>query len=217
MARTGTGGKKSSGGTATRDLEKLRELVKDIDFTMLTTVDRDGTLHSRPMSTNGQVEEDGDLWFFTYGNSHKVEEIEREPHVNVSFADPKRQSYVSISGRAKLVRDRAKIKELWKPMLKAWFPKGVDEPDIALLKVFVEKAEYWDSPSSTVAHVYSLAKALITGKQAQLGENKKLTVRPSAAAGKKATAARRTARRLEAATAKSGRDASSKKEKTTRR
>ena len=209
MARTGSNGKKSSVSAATRDLTKLRELVKDIDFAMLTTVDRDGTLHSRPMSTNGQIEEDGDLWFFTYGHSHKVEEIGREPHVNVSFADPKRQSYVSISGRAKLVRDRAKIKELWKPALKAWFPKGVDEPDIALLKVFVEKAEFWDSPSSTVAHVYSLAKALITGKQAELGENKKLTVRPSAA-GKKAAAARRTARRLDSATAKNRRNAGSK-------
>ena len=86
--------------TTEEPLEKLRDLVKGIDFGMLTTVDEDGSLRSRPMSTNGEVEFDGDLWFFTYGNSHKVDEIRRERHVNVSFADPKRNTYISMSGTA---------------------------------------------------------------------------------------------------------------------
>ena len=157
-------------------IKKLRELIKDIDIGMLTTIDEDGSLHSRPMSTNSQVEFDGDLWFFIYASSHKVTEVEHDQHVNVSFSDPHKQQYVSISGRATLVRDRHKIQELWKPELKAWFPQGVDEPDIALLKVEVEKAEYWDAPSSFVAHTISLVKAITTGEKANPGENEKVNL-----------------------------------------
>ena len=167
---------------ANEHLAKLRELIKQIDFGMLTTVDDDGCLRSRPMSTNGDVEFDGDLWFFTSASSHKVNEIRRDQHVNVSFADPKRQSYISMSGTAELVRNRQKIQELWKPELKAWFPQGQDDPDIALLKVSVSKAEYWDSPSSPVAHVLGLVTALATGKRPQLGENEKLELKAEALA-----------------------------------
>lgn len=157
------------------DVAKLRGLIKHIGIGMLTTVDnRDGTLRSRPMSTNGEVEFDGDVWFFTYGSAHKVEEIERQPQVNVSFSNPEKQEYVSLTGTAHLVTDRAKIEQLWRPHLKAWFPDGADTPDIALLKVNVEKAEYWDAPSGIVAHVFSLAKAAVTGQPATPGDNKKL-------------------------------------------
>jgi general stress protein 26 len=149
-------------------------MVKDIDFAMMTTICKDGTLHSRPMSTNGEVEFDGDLWFFTYASSEKVAEIEHNNQVNLSFAAPQKQSYVSISGTAQLIRDRAKLEQLWKPQLKAWFPKELEEPDIALLKVNVEKAEYWDSPSSPVAHAIGLVKAVATGEPYSGGENVKI-------------------------------------------
>ncbi|GFE72230.1 pyridoxamine 5'-phosphate oxidase family protein [Chroococcus sp. FPU101] len=155
-------------------IQKLREMVKAINIAMLTTVDEDGSLRSRPMSCNGEIESNGDIWFFTYASSHKVIEIEQQQQVNVSFADPHKQQYVSISGSAQLIRDRQKIAELWKPQLKAWFPKELDEPDLALLKVTVEKAEYWDAPSSFVAHTISLLKALATGETANVGENEKL-------------------------------------------
>ena len=163
---------------ATRDegLKKIRAMIRDIDFCMLTTADEQGRLHSRPMSTNKQIDFNGDLWFFTYGRSHKVDEVTRNHRVNVSYADPSRQNYVSMSGDAVLVRDREEIKRRWQPALKAWFPKGADEPDIALLKVSVDRAEYWDSPSSAVAHVVSLAKAMVTGKPANPGENKKVNL-----------------------------------------
>lgn len=156
------------------DLQKLRELVKDIDFCMLTTVDENNDLHSRPMSVNGDIDPDGDLWFFTNVSSHKVSEIARLPKVNVSFADPENQHYVSITGTAQLVRDRDKIEELWKPEFKMWFPEGKDDPEIALLRVNLEKAEYWDSPSSTIAYVMNLVTSVVTGKEADYGENKKL-------------------------------------------
>ena len=156
------------------DLQKLRELVKGIDFCMLTTVDENNDLHSRPMSVNGDIDPDGDLWFFTNVSSHKVSEIARLPKVNVSFADPENQHYVSITGTAQLVRDRDKIEELWKPEFKMWFPEGKDDPEIALLRVNLEKAEYWDSPSSTIAYVMNLVTSVVTGKEADYGENKKL-------------------------------------------
>jgi general stress protein 26 len=134
--------------TTDLDLKKLRDLIKNIEFCMLTTIDDDGSLRSRPMSTNRQVEANGDLWFFIYASSHKVAEVNRHHQVNVSFSAPDRQCYVSLSGTAELVQDRAKIQELWLPELKAWFPQELDEPDIALLKVTASKAEYWDAPAS---------------------------------------------------------------------
>jgi len=162
--------------TRENDLEKLRELVKDIDFCMLTTVDEGGDLHSRPMSSNGDIDEDGDLWFFTSASSHKVSEIEKLPKVNVSFADPDNQRYVSVSGTAQLVRDREKIDELWRPEFKIWFPEGKEDPEVALLRVNLEKAEYWDSPSSTIGYALSFVSSLVTGKQPDLGENRKVNL-----------------------------------------
>jgi general stress protein 26 len=156
------------------NLQKLREMVKDIDFCMLTTVDENGNLHSRPMSVNGDIDPDGDLWFFTSASSHKVTEISKLPKVNVSFADPDNQHYVSISGKAQLVRDRNKIDELWKPEFKMWFPEGKDDPQVALLRVNLEKAEYWDSPSSTIGYVLNFVSSLVTGKEADHGENRKI-------------------------------------------
>src|SRR2546421_1567661 len=96
-------------------VKKLGKLIKGIDFAMLSTVCPDGTIHSRPMSTQ-QVEFDGDLWFFTGLDSGKVHEIRNDQHVNVSYADPKDNRYVSVSGRATIVRDREKAKQLWSPL-----------------------------------------------------------------------------------------------------
>jgi len=163
--------------TRENDLEKLRELVKDIDFCMMTTVDERGDLHSRPMSSNGDIDADGDIWFFTNASSHKVSEIEKLPKVNVSFADPDNQRYISVSGTAELVLDRAKIDELWRPQFKIWFPEGKDDPEVALLRVRLEKAEYWDSPSSTIGYALSFVSSLVTGKQPDLGENRKVDLK----------------------------------------
>ena len=160
--------------TRSQSLEKLRDLIKEIDFCMLTTIDEEGDPHSRPMSSNGDIDRNGDLWFFTNASSHKVDEVAQSPKVNVSFADPDKQRYVSVTGIAKLIRDREKIDELWRPEFKMWFPKGKDDPEIALLCVSLEKGEYWDSPSSTIGFALSFVSSLITGKQPDFGENKKV-------------------------------------------
>src|SRR5690349_5444959 len=162
------------------DIEKIRDLIKGIRFAMLTTVDTDGSLRSRPMATQ-EAEFDGELWFFTGASSPKVDEVERDHRVNVSYAAPDDNTYVSVSGTARMVRDKAKAKELWNPALKAWFPEGLDDPDLALLRVRVEKAEYWDSPSSKMVQLYGLAKAMLTGKRADdIGENEKIDLQGSA-------------------------------------
>ena len=92
--------------------------------------------------------------------------------MNCAFAHPGRQSYVSASGKASLVRDRDEIRRRWKAPYAAWFPDGVDEPDLALLRVDVETAEYWDSPSSVVAHAIALVKTQVLGQCPDPGDNK---------------------------------------------
>jgi len=165
--------------TPQSDTEKLAKLIKGINVAMLTTQDDDGTLRSRPMQTQSAEEFDGTLWFFSQFSSHKMHEVDREHQVNLSYADPANNRYVSVSGQATVSRDRAKVDELWSPVLKAWFPKGKDDPDIALLKVEVSKAEYWDAPSSTLVKLVGFAKAVLTGQQYRPGENKKLNDLPA--------------------------------------
>ncbi len=159
------------------NIQKLGKLIEDVKIAMLTTVDQDGTLRSRPMATQ-KTEFDGTLWFFTRASSPKVEEVEQAHNVNLSYAAPDSNTYVSVTGTAGLVRDPAKAKELWNPILKAWFPKGLEDPDLALLHVQVEKAEFWDSPSSTMVQLAGFVKALATGKayRASPGEHEQITL-----------------------------------------
>jgi general stress protein 26 len=153
--------------------EKLWDLIKDIEMAMLTTEDEQGKLRSRPMATI-EPDDSGEIWFFTRASSHKVSEVEHDARVCVTYAEPSKQDYVSLSGRAKLVRDKAQIKAHWTEGLRTWFPKGQDDPDIAILEVRVEMAEYWDAPSSTMVHAYGYVKAVATGKPPSPGENEKV-------------------------------------------
>jgi len=151
------------------EVAKLAGLIKDIQFAMLTTRAADGTLHSRPMTTQSQPF-DGTLWFLTGERTHKSDEIARDPEVNLSYVDVDDQAYVSVSGRAAVLDDRAKARELWNPLYRAWFPDGVDDPDLRVLRVDVTGAEYWDSPSSTVVQMLGFAKAVITGQRYEAGK-----------------------------------------------
>jgi general stress protein 26 len=153
-------------------IEKLRELIKDIDIAMLTTIDEDGSLRSRPMGTQ-EAEFDGDLWFFTSVDTPKVDEVERDNRVNVSYADKKKQSYVSVSGTTTILYDRAKMEELWSPIYKAYFPDGLDDPKLRLMKVHVQKAEYWESSGGPIPTMIAFVQALM-GKEVELSNNEKL-------------------------------------------
>ncbi len=153
-------------------IKKLAELIKGINIAMLTTIDEDGSLRSRPMGTQ-QVEFDGDLWFFTDDDSAKANEIAREQQVNVTYADGGKALYISVSGLGFIVHDRAKMEALWSPVLKVWFEQGLDTPNIALLRVVAEKAEYWDG-GSKIASALNLVKSLVTGKRDEGNDHAKL-------------------------------------------
>jgi len=158
------------------ELKKLGEKIKDIRIAMLTTLEDDGSLRSRPMATQ-QTEFDGTLWFFTKDNSPKVAEVAHDQHVNLSYAKPDDELYISISGTARIVRDKQKVKELWNPFVKAWFPKGPEDPELVLLRVDPGQAEYWDSPSGTMVQLYGLVKAVVTGKPpTEATEHKKVSL-----------------------------------------
>lgn len=150
--------------------------MKEFKFVMLTTAEPDGSLHSRPMATQ-EVEFDGDLWFFTGAHSPKVFESEQHRQVNVAFSNPEKNTYISASGTAALVRDKAKIEQLWKPVYKTFFPKGLEDPELALLKINVEKAEYWDSPSTALGRAFNFARAYVTKDQSKLGDHAKVDLK----------------------------------------
>ncbi|GCE28027.1 general stress protein [Dictyobacter alpinus] len=158
------------------DKKLLSEKIKDVRIAMMTTTEPDGTLRSRPMATQDlkAVEFDGDLWFFTYATAPKVGDVEQHQQVNLSYSKPGDNLYISVSGTGQLVQDRQKIKDLWNPIYKAWFPKGQDDPDLALLKVHVESAEYWDAPSGKMGALYSVVKGLTSKGEQPSGSDVKL-------------------------------------------
>ncbi|WP_338875474.1 pyridoxamine 5'-phosphate oxidase family protein [Spirosoma sp. SC4-14] len=157
-----------------KQLEKVRELVEDIRIAMMTTVADDGRLVSRPMAAL-QMDEDGTIWFFSKRTAPKVSQIDHNAHrVNLAFADVGDADYVSISGTADELVDRAKIDELWNPQAKAWFPDGKDDPELILLKVHTEMAEYWNASDSTMVRLFQQATAAITGNPPKMGENQKV-------------------------------------------
>jgi general stress protein 26 len=156
------------------DLEKLADLIEESRIAMLTTVDTDGALRSRPIATL-QLDAHGVLWFFTSASSPKIDEIEQHRQVNLSYVNPDAHDYVSISGTARTVRDRVKMRELWTPWVKPWFPRGLDDPDLVLLQVTIERAEYWDAPDSAAKRLFGLTRALATGNRRALGDNVKIS------------------------------------------
>lgn len=152
--------------------QKLWSMMKDIRFAMLTTEDS-GQLRARPMA-HAQKAFDGVLWFFTRASSHKVAEVESDHHVGITYANPSTQDYVSLSGSARLIRDKATVRAHWSEAMRTWFPKGLDDPDAAVLRVTVDAAEYWDAPNSTMVHAYGYLKARLTGESPHPGENEKV-------------------------------------------
>jgi general stress protein 26 len=158
-----------------KDIEQVAELIRGIRVAMLTTVDGDGELHSRPMATQ-DVDFDGTLWFFTAADSEKAADLERDARVNVSFSDEGKARYVSLFGAARLVHDRRKMRDLWTPLLKAWFPGGVDDPELALLEVTVTGGEYWDAPSSRLVRLAGMVTGALTGGGMPAGEHGHLDV-----------------------------------------
>ncbi len=128
-------------------IRKLAEFIGEIRIAMFTTTTEDGSIRSRPMTTQ-LAKVDGDLWFFTKRESPKADEIRRHRRVSLSYAKPEDNSYVSVSGTAELITDPEKAHQLWDPSYEQWFPEGASDPSLTLIRVTVEQAEYWHAPSS---------------------------------------------------------------------
>jgi len=163
--------------TASR--EKLWELIKDTKYAMFTTRHSNGHLHSRPMTTQNQkVDEDSSLWFFMSRSGDPVEDIAAEPSVNVAYANPDKDSYVSVSGTARVVENLAKKEQLWSKLDEAWFQGGVTDPDLALVQVQITHAGYWDVKSNKLVQLFAMARAAVTGRSPrEIGEHGEVRMR----------------------------------------
>ncbi len=156
-------------------IKKIGELIKDIRICMMTTAASDGSFDSRPMATQ-KTEFNGTVWFLTKEESGKVHEIENDAHVSLLYADPSNKDYVSAKGRAQISKDRSKIHELWNPMFKAWFPGGEDDPQIAVLRIEITEAQYWEASSNNILFGMKYLAAAVTGGKVQVGETGKVTI-----------------------------------------
>lgn len=170
--------KQSPVPTSTK-VEELYELIHDIDLCMMTTRGDDGALVSRPMSTqhHKNLDESRDLWFMTRTDTHKIDEIERNPDLNLGYS--RNGEWVSVSGTARVVTDRQTIRDLYDPSWKAWLEDnggnedgGPDDPRIALIVVHVDRAVYFKRTTSTPVMYFKIAKAMITGDAPKLGEQR---------------------------------------------
>ncbi|MGW9229660.1 pyridoxamine 5'-phosphate oxidase family protein [Pseudorhizobium sp. NPDC055634] len=152
------------------DTAKVWDLMDKIGFCMLATHDgRD--IRSRPMSAYTK-KEDGAIYFLTDVASHKDEEVSRSPNVCLSFAEPKGQKYVSVSGTAEVSNDRELIREIWSTPAKAWWDSP-DDPSVRVLKINPSFAEFWDSPGTVVSYI-KMAAAAVSSAKPEIGENEKV-------------------------------------------
>lgn len=160
------------------DIKQLAGLIRDIKFAMVTTAGSNGHLTSRPMTTQN-APFDGVLWFLISKSSQMAKDVERSSQVNLAYTSASHQRYVSISGFAVILKDPQKERELWNPLYKAWFPRGLDDPDLALMRVDAEEAEYWDAVGGKVAGVMRFVRSLATGKNYPnlTGEHRTLSMR----------------------------------------
>jgi general stress protein 26 len=151
------------------DEHTIEKLVAKASIALVTTVAEDGALVSRPLAVQ-QREFDGDLWFFTEDPSAKTAQVRANEQVNVAIQAG--HGWLSISGRASISKDPARIDELWNTGAEAWFEQGRDDPSVALLRVEAVTAEYWTSNAPMVVTLAKYAKAAVTGGRPDVGESK---------------------------------------------
>ena len=159
-----------------KKLDELYELIEGIEIAMLTTVEADGSLTSRPMATQKR-REGVDLWFMTSLETHKTDVLRRHPQVNVAYFNYKSREWVSVSGIATLTSDRALIHEVYQKDWKAWLGDeggerdgGPDDPRILLIEVEAREATYMKSNTPRVIALFKVMKALATGERIELGD-----------------------------------------------
>lgn len=149
-------------------INKVTDIINDSHIGMFTTINEVGALVSRPLAVQ-EVKDDGDMWFFTSANTSQVAHIRANPAVNISFGQ--RTEWVSVAGTAEVVTDRQLIHDMWNQVVEAWFPDGPDTPEVVLLHVDSDSAEYWTSPGGTAATVLQWIKSKVTNSRMSVGES----------------------------------------------
>jgi len=165
------------------NIDKLSSLINSFTFAMVTTIDKENnSLHSRPMallkdkSSNSALFVGNNLWFFTYRHCNKTDELSREPCMSVTMQSS--STYLSLVGKSAVIDDRIKIRELWQESFKTWFPGGIDDPELCLIRFNIEGAEYWDMGglSTWRIRIGGFLKSVLTGEAPQptADESKKI-------------------------------------------
>lgn len=149
--------------------KKMKEIADSINICMYCTMEQGSDMASRPMGTS-QVDEDGTIWFFSSEEHNVVQESKGGSDVCLNYASPAKNTYMCIMGTSEVVKDKAKMAELWNDMLKTWFPDGLETPGIALLKVSPRSAHYWESDATRLRLLFSYVKAKVTGEAANGSE-----------------------------------------------
>ena len=156
---------------------ELKQMLKEFDTALLTTITPEGLVRSRPMAVQDPEEmPDCDLWFVTSSESPKVVEIAKERQVGVGAYRAGDRSWISISAWATFERDEALVRRLFKPAWKAWFVDGPNDPTITFIKLMVERAEYWEPEGGRARVLYEMVKARLRGQQADANLNPPKTV-----------------------------------------
>lgn len=152
--------------------EKFWDLIHDNPTCMMVTGGADG-LRGRPMHAIPDKDLD-EIWFYTRLDSGKSRELEADSEVCLCFASPGRNEFVSVTGHAQVVVDRARIKDNWSTFVDAWFPEGPDGADVGMIRVDVETGEYWDGESSSVLAALKMAVASQRDETPDIGESRKV-------------------------------------------
>ena len=153
-------------------IQKVKELVSRSRVGMLGTLDT-GVMRFRPMS-HVDIDDEGNIWFFISDDSWKADDIQRNPMVQLIYIDEADSIYLSIEGMARVTHDQKRMKELFNPFVKAWFPNGLKDSSLALLEVHPIEMEYWSNDDSKVLTYIKMLSAAITGSQPSIGEHDKL-------------------------------------------
>lgn len=156
----------------TIELTQLGELIKEARVCMLTTVDEENLMVSRPMSPQ-EMSEQGAIWFLTDPNTNKMQHLQL---MNLAFSNEAESTYVSISGHGEVVSDRARIESLWSPFARPWFPDGIESANLALLKFVPHVAEYWDAPDSKMVRMFATVLSIAAAKPIGMGDHGNLDV-----------------------------------------
>lgn len=159
----------------TKEHEVLWDLIKEQRFCMLSHRHTDGSLHSHPLTTqNKTLDADGCLYFFVSRTSEVGQRLQHDGNVNLAYANPDKDTWVSVTGTARVVEDMAKKKELFNPIAKAWFPDGPEDPDMELVEVKIDEAEYWNVKENKLLQLLKMGKAAVTGKPPRMGEHREV-------------------------------------------